>query len=126
MARAALHAFIEEKVGGQYFLQTLNPSVNGTASKILPNNFERMAVTVINTGPTDMTVMFSNGVTTTNGILLGKNGGGLSMSADEDLALVGWEMWAVTAGSSTTAFTAEVIRFAATGTVAAPSTITSP
>lgn len=100
--KPALQSFIEDFVGGNYVVEVATVTVTTTPTRVLSNDFERMAAVIINTGATDCKITPSNVVTTTLGIVLGNGGGNLSMSANEDLALVGWDWYALTASSTTT------------------------
>lgn len=108
---SALQAHIESKVGGRFYVQITSVNVGASATKLVDHNFERMGLVLINTGSNDASVAPQSSVTTSTGILLGKNGGNASLDADEDLALVGWEWWAIPQASTTTFLCIEVIRY---------------
>lgn len=106
----ALHAFIENEAGGTVNVVIRQVSVGGSAALVLPANFERMAAAIINTGTANLAAAPTNQVSFTNGILLGASGGGVSLAAKDDLALVGWDWWGVSATGTITVTVMEIIR----------------
>ncbi len=113
MARGkpALQTFIENFVGGNYVVAITNVTVTTTPTRVAQNDFERMALTFINVGAADLHMTPSNTVTSSQGIALGHDGGSLSLAANEDLALVGWDWWAVVATGTTTVTVVTVTRY---------------
>lgn len=100
--KPALQSFIESFVGGNFVVTVENVAVTTTPTRVLQNNFERMAAAIINVGANAIRVTPGQTVTSTMGIVLGDSGGNLSLSANEDLAMVGWDWWAQTVTSTST------------------------
>lgn len=113
MARAkpALQSFIETFVGGRYNVAIEEVTLTTSASRFIDNDFERMAITVINTGSEDCRLLTDNSVAASKGIVLGQGGGSVSMNPQEDLALVGWEWWGVVGTGTTTLTVITVTRY---------------
>ncbi len=110
---SALQSYIEGLVGGQFTVQLSTVTVNTSSTKLVANNFERMALMLINTGSTNAAVLPSMAVSSTNGVILNANGGSMTLNAHDDLALVGWEWDGITASSSTTFTVMEILRYSA-------------
>lgn len=109
--KPALQQFIEDFVGGSFTVAISNPTVNTVATQVAGNNFERMSLTVINSGSVTVTLLPQNNVSASMGIQIAANGGSVSLDAQEDLALVGWSWYAVTAAIPGTVTVVETIRF---------------
>lgn len=93
--KPALQAFVESKVGGGFNVTIDLVSVPAAGILIAPNDFERMALQIINTGGTALAVSPTANQPNTTGILIGANGGNITMNADQDLAMVGWSWYAI-------------------------------
>ncbi len=106
----ALQAFIEKMVDGGFNATTTSVALAASVTRVLQGNFERMAATIINTSSVNITVAPTPLVTTTMGILLAANGGALALTARDDLALVGWDWWAIPASGTPSVITMEVVR----------------
>lgn len=109
--KPALQQFIEEYVGGQFTVAVTQVTVTTSATKLLANNFERMAALIINTGAANISMNPGPTVTTTMGVQLGAGGGFASLDAQEDLALVGFDWWAVVSALTSTVTVIEIIRY---------------
>lgn len=111
--KPALQKFIEDFVGGNYVVTVSQVTVTTTPTRIVPNDFERMALTIINTGSVDLRCLPDMSVTNIKGIVLGALGGNLNLVANEDLALTGWDWYAVCASGSTTVELITITRYSA-------------
>lgn len=100
--RPALQSFVETFVGGNYVATVTQVTVTTTPSRVMQNDMERMAATIINTGTTDVRLLPDIGVSTVKGVVLAQGGGNMSLVANEDLTLVGYDWWAVVSAGSTT------------------------
>ncbi len=109
--RTALQSFIETFVGGNYVVTVTNVTVTTAPTRIVQNNFERMTFTVTNMGNVDIRFAPNNLVSANNGVVLGSAGGGVSLIANEDLAMVGWDWWGICATGSTIVTVFEVTRY---------------
>jgi len=58
---------------------------------IAPNNPDRLFLLILNLGANDLLVQLKPKPSDTEGIVLGANGGSMTLSADEDAELVGHE-----------------------------------
>lgn len=109
-SKPALQSFIENFVGGGFNTTTSTVTLGATATLLLPSNFERMAANIINTGSNNIIVAPTKLVASTMGILLGSLGGSLSLTANEDLALVGWDWWGISTSGAPVVTTIEITR----------------
>lgn len=109
--KPALQQYIESLVGGQFTVTISMVTVTTSATKLVGNNFERMALVMINTGTVNAVILPDISVSTTNGITLNANGGSVTLNAHDDLALVGWN-WNGVVNAATTTFTCmEIVRY---------------
>lgn len=77
------------------------PNLAGvTATRILPNNDNRVALTMINNGAFPVWIWTDNTVGANNGILLAANGGANSLNWRDDMSLVANEWWAIAIGGA--------------------------
>ena len=113
--KPALQSWIENFVGGNYVVAVNDVTVTTAPTRILQNDFERMAATVINGGVEQIWTKPSPVVDTTSGVILGEGGGNMILTAYEDLAMVGWDWWAVTS-TGTSAITVVTVTHISGGT----------
>lgn len=110
----ALRAYIETLAGGACNIVVSQVSIGAASTQVLSNNFERMAAAIINTSAANITVVPGIAATVTSGVQLGANGGGITLNAQQDLALVGWNWNAIPSAGTVTITVMEVIRVSAT------------
>ena len=79
-------------------------NVATTITKILQNNPDRLAYTIVNLGNTALYIAFDNEVSATRGILLVASGGSISLTAENDGELVGYSVFGISATSSNNIF----------------------
>lgn len=91
----ALEAFLREQYGGRFTVEPTTVSVGTGLTKVVDNDFERMALTFINIGANDVYITPSRDAADGKGVLLGATGGFLSLTARDDLVLVGWSWFGV-------------------------------
>lgn len=86
-----LTSFISTKVKGNFTAQNKSVSVQTTTTDLLPNNFGRMSVVMSNFGSYDIFVWPGELPAGASGIKIGADGGVLTLSAGDDLVLVGYD-----------------------------------
>ncbi len=91
----ALQEYIERQYGGRFSATPVTVSVGLTASRIVQNNFERVALVLVNLSAGNVYVGLDPTVSPTGGIKLGSNGGLMSLNVKDDLVLVGNSWYAV-------------------------------
>lgn len=103
----ALSRFVENKFGmkTRSIQNPVTSTVATSVTKILRNNPDRLAYTIVNLTAYSVYVGFDSEVSTSRGILVPASGGTLTLSADEDGELVGYEVYAISSGSASTIFT---------------------
>jgi len=106
----ALARYVEKKFGVKT-RGVPNPlgaiDVTTTVTQIVHGNPDRLSIIVVNLGANDVYVAFDREVSTTRGILLTANGGFLSMNVDEDMELVGYPIYGVTAAGTSRVYVHE-------------------
>lgn len=107
----ALVRFLENEFGGKYVARTTFPTVGTSLARLVPNDMERMALTIINTGADDVYLTPGPNAAVGTGILLGANGGFLSLTARDDLVVVGYDFWAIASTASSAAMVIEILRY---------------
>lgn len=93
----SLSKFIEEKFG-QKTRSYQNPEiteVETTVTRVLKNNPDRLAYTFINLGANSVYLAWDRQVADDRGILIASGGGSITLSADEDGELVGYELFGI-------------------------------
>lgn len=108
----ALEAYLREQFGGRFTVESSTVSIATTLTKAIDNDFERMGLTFINIGANDIHLTPSRDASSSKGVLLGANGGFLSLVAKDDLILVGWSWFAVATTSATDLLIFSVKRYA--------------
>ena len=111
----AAQSFIEGEFGGPTEEIDVEVSVGTTATKIVENDPDALALTLINLGSETAWVMFDNKVSTTRGIQLDAGGGVVSLVIRDDQALPTREWYAITSTATTDIFAIRTRRFALTG-----------
>lgn len=103
----SLTKYIEGKFGTKTRSQQdpVTNTVATTVTQILRNNPDRLSYTVINITAFDIHVAFDREVSTTRGILIAPSGGSLTLTAEEDGELVGYELFAISTANPSTIFT---------------------
>ncbi len=110
-AKSALTQIIEKEVSGSFDVVESEGSVSTTLTKIAPHNFERLAMTIVNLGAANCYVSPSENVSATHGIKLNANGGSLTLTARDDLTMVGHEWYAIAEGANNAAYITQVVRY---------------
>jgi hypothetical protein len=90
----ALQTYLEERFNGRFTVDQTTPVLTAVQSEILPSNFERMAVQIINQSGSIIYLCLGPFKSLTSGIQLSPNGGGLFINCHDDLVLTGVEIYA--------------------------------
>ena len=106
----ALSRFIEKKFGVKTrgIPRDLTVTTFPAVVQVLKNNPDRLGYVVINLGGFPVYMSFDTIPTATHGILLINNGGFVSMSADEDGEIVGYETHATAIGGNSEIYIVEM------------------
>lgn len=83
----------------------VTPTVATSKTLILKNNPDRLAYTIINLTGYSVYVAFDPEVSITRGILIAASGGSLTLTAEDDGELVGYELYAISKTAASTIFT---------------------
>ncbi len=109
--KPALQAFLEEQFEGAFYVRKNTVVVAGTPTLLAPNNYERLGLIIINLSTADLYIAPDSGVSTAAGILLTGSGSTASMTARDDLVLVGYDWHALSADPPANVYVLEVIRY---------------
>ena len=115
VAVGAAQSFIEGEFGGPTEEIDAETSVGTTPTKLVDNDPEALALTIINLGQNTAWVMFDNQPSSTRGIQLDAGGGVVSLVIRDDQTLPTREWYAITATGTTDLFTIRTRRYALTG-----------
>lgn len=97
----AAQSYIEGTFGGPTEEVDGEVSVGVAVKRLVDNNPERLALTIVNLGVSDVYVWIDDQVGATRGILLLANGGTMSTNVVDDQTLPTRAWWAVTASGDT-------------------------
>ncbi len=109
--KPALTQLIEQEFEGKYQANKSIITLSTSSSQIVPNNFERLGLTIVNTGAQDAFISLEPNATVESGIVLLAAGGHLSLIAREDLVLVGDYWTGITDTGTTTLYVIEIVRY---------------
>lgn len=111
-ALSALDRYVNDYVGGRFDVKTETVSIGTTVTQAVPNDFERLAITFINAGANDVHILPNQNVTISRGIVLGANGGFLSLTVRDDLVLVGYDWYGIATTAASDLEVISVLRYA--------------
>jgi len=109
----ALESYIEKQFGGRFTEQRDVKSVGTTPTLLAPNDYERMGLTVVNLGSSVVTLDPFSGMVDGQGILLLTSGSFMTLTARDDLSLVGSAWYATVSTGTENVYVLQVKRFAA-------------
>lgn len=107
----ALVQLIEGEVGGRFQSKRSKITVGTSATKLVNNNFDRLALAFFNYSGNVITLDIDSDITATQGIQLLNNGSSASFIWRDDLTLVGDEWYAVSSAAGGLVFVLEVVRY---------------
>lgn len=99
-----------DKFGGGTLAQETRVLVGSPAAQLIPNNPNRVSLSIISEGNTDVRISQTPNLPGTQGFLLAANGGMIDFSFEEDGESVGYAYYACSSGSSTYVRYREVLR----------------
>jgi len=111
MGAPALQKFIEQEIGGSFEVRRGVVSVGTSAVKAASHNYERLALVIVNLSTNTITLSPDAGPTAGQGILLLNTGGVMTLTARDDLALVGFDWYAVSGVVGGSVYVVEVVRY---------------
>lgn len=89
-----LHELIQDQLGVNVEVKTSSPSIQNATQKILSNNPNRVALTIVNLGQAAVYIMIDNRVSSERGIRLAGSGGSVSFTWEYDLDLIAYSWFA--------------------------------
>lgn len=91
------------------YVEELYDGTIGTAvQQVVPNDPNRLGLTLVNFGTSSITLRFSNEVTSGKGIILASGGGNISFRYDLDFVLTVRSIYAVSASAGGSLYVLEV------------------
>lgn len=108
--RPAIAEFLANEFGG-YFREQLRDVVVGlSVVEVVPLNYERVGLVIVNLGGTDVIVRPGPAPTLTSGIRLGAGGGAMTVNVREDMIMSGLQWSGISSVAGQTVFALEVVR----------------
>ncbi len=108
--KSPLEALSIQRFGGRTFGVETLVQVFGVRTRILANNPNRLAWSVINEGTVDARISTDANMTSASGWLLMGNGGVISMAEFDDGETVGYELFGASGAGNPTVRVREVLR----------------
>ena len=108
---SALQGFLEKEFEGAYYVKTRTVSVGAAATPVVPNDFERLGLVIINLSSSNLYLAPGPDVSPTAAIILTGSGSTASLNARNDLVLVGYGWYAISAVPPANVYTLEVLRY---------------
>jgi hypothetical protein len=112
-ARAAFGAaydYLANRFGGLVGVRESVTTVGVAVVALVGNNPERVSLTIVNLGATEVFIATSESVSTSRGIRLTANGGGITLSVDTDGPLSALPWFAISSVAGNPVFAMEVVR----------------
>ena len=86
-------------------------SLGVAAAEIVPNNPDRLGLTIINLSTNSVYLALDNSVSSSKGMLLVPTGGSATFSLEDDFQMVGWAIWGVASGAASPLYVIEVTEY---------------
>jgi hypothetical protein len=109
-AVGAARQYAESIFGGPIHEQESNPTLTTTVGVVIDGDGDRVGLVIVNQGANPLFISLTSAVSATNGILLGANGGSVSIDVLEDYTLPSRRWYGVTTGGSSAVYVLEVLR----------------
>ena len=93
MPKTALELFLQAEYFGDFTVSSYTPTIVAAPAVILQHSYERLSYVVVNVGNADLYLSIGPSPNAGTGIVLGANGGSMSVNAKEDLAIPGTELY---------------------------------
>lgn len=101
-----------QKEFGVKTIAKINPiisSIGTDIKRVLDNNPNRLAWTIINLSSNDLYLGFDNDVSSNKGVYVAANGGSASMLYRDDFDPTGWEIWGKASGAGSNIYVIEIV-----------------
>ncbi len=109
--KPALQEYLESEFEGAFYVRSQTIAAAASPTLVVPNDFERLGLVLINLSSSDLYLAPDPGVSATSGILLTGSGSSLSLVAHDDLVLVGYGWYALATAAPQSIYTLEVLRY---------------
>lgn len=103
--------YIQEVYGGAYEETDGDVSVGTSPTKIVGNDPDALALTIINLGANTVYLRPANNPSSTAGIQINASGGSISLTVRDDLTLPGREWWGIADTAASDVYFVRVRRF---------------
>ncbi|MEM2293660.1 MAG: hypothetical protein QXX41_10335 [Nitrososphaerota archaeon] len=101
--------YVEKRRGVSTRLTEKVVSVNTTPTRLLDQNPRRFSYVISCISDNGVYIGFSPAVSMTNGLYISGNGGGVSVTVDEDDELTTYEVWAISEAGGSLVYIVEVV-----------------
>lgn len=106
----AARAYTEDQLGGPCNELESNPTVQTTVGILIGGNADRVGLVIVNQGANDVFISLSAGVSTSNGIRVGANGGSATLNVRDDFTLPSRTWYAIANGGTSAVYVLEEVR----------------
>jgi hypothetical protein len=111
LPKGAAKEVLSVDVGGLVTEIDTNPATSAAAASIVGNDPDAIALNIINLGANNVFIALTPDVSSTKGILIGANGGILSLVLRDDFTLPSREWFGVSPGGASTLYVVRLRRF---------------
>jgi len=109
--KPALEYLIEEELQGKFTPQFSQITIGTSAVMLVPRNYERLALTLVNFGSTIVVVRPDESPGSSTGFALAANGGTLSLNWRNDLILPGLSWYGAQYTATGNIYVIELVRY---------------
>lgn len=106
-----LHRYIDAAYGGNFLVKNTDISVGLTSTQLAPNNYDRLSLVISNYGANDIYVWPGELPAGAQGIHIASGGGVMTLTAKDDLVLVGYDWHGVGKTGTSTALVIAVNQY---------------
>lgn len=101
--------YVQQRFGGNFRVRQTAVPVDAAQAVAAPNDPDRVALVIFNTGATQITIGYQQPVVSGVGVLLLANGSSYSVNVEQDSILPAWPHYCIGNGAGGTLFVVEVL-----------------
>ena len=105
--------FLRTRYKGELTEDETSVTLGTTVSTVIRSNPDRLGLLILNLSTNTMYISITNGVSATDGIRLGANGGSLSLNVTDDGMIQTRTWYGVSTGAGSSVYVLELTRFIA-------------
>ena len=111
VAKGAAVEYIEKVFGGRFEENDSTISVGTSATKVVDNDPDALALTIVNIGANSVYLAPTNNPTSSKGIILDASGGSVSMVVRDDLLLPALEWYGIAPSGASNVYVIRLRRY---------------